>query len=106
MISSVVNLNSGTKLPLETDAWQLVQTKELELIELHLMPGKTIPKHRNPSDVLFYVLEGEGVLCIGSKSYSLNKGDCTLVLKEKGRSWLNTSDKKLKLLVIKRANKE
>jgi quercetin dioxygenase-like cupin family protein len=102
----VSNLNTGSKLPIGVEAWRLIQTRELELIQIHLKPNETISQHRNPQDVIFYVLEGEGELTIESNSYCMNKGDCIFVGNEKVRGWINWSDAELKLLIVKKRLEE
>lgn len=101
MDNPVSNLNTGAKLTIGVEAWRLIQTKQLELIQIHLKPNETIGQHRNPIDVVFYVLKGEGELTVESVSYCMNKGDCIFVENAKLRGWVNWSDQELKLLIIK-----
>jgi len=79
----------------------LMQEDRVNLVHLRLKTGESIPIHKNPVDVMFYVIKGSGVLQIGSKKHSINEGSGILITAEEDRSWSNTDESDLELLVIK-----
>lgn len=95
------NLENSPKVPFELDAFILHSEKPVELVHLLLKPGEKLEKHKNPFDVIFFVIEGEGMLALENEQYSLKKNDVLKVTSDQSRSWDNSSVKDLRLLVIK-----
>jgi len=95
------NLENSPKVPFDLDAFILHSEKPVELVLLLLKPGENLEKHKNPFDVIFFVNEGEGVLVVENEQYSLKKNDVLKVTSDQSRAWENSTEKDLRLLVIK-----
>ncbi len=101
MDNTIYNTENAIKLPIPLDAWKLISTEQAEVIVLKLKAGEKLESHKNNVNVMFYVLEGRGILEIDEEKLFMNKGDIILVKKEKQRGWENNSGSGLQLLVIK-----
>jgi quercetin dioxygenase-like cupin family protein len=97
----IFNCANAIKLPKTIDAWRLFQGKQVEIIQLELKPAENIAAHKNNLDVVFYVLEGNGVMEINEQLLNATAGDCIPVEKDSYRGWSNNGTKVLKLLAIK-----
>ena len=98
---TIQNLSNSPKVPFELDAFILHSEKQVEIIHLLLKPGEHLSDHKNPFDVIFFVIEGSGILNINMENFTLKNNDTIKVTKDKKRSWSNTSEKDLRILVIK-----
>jgi len=49
------------------DAREISDTKSAQVMHITLLPGESLKKHITPVDVVFYVLEGRGVVEIGEE---------------------------------------
>ena len=56
-------------------AKQLLKKESAQVNQLHLEPGDEIPPHAVPVDVFFYVVAGEGTLCIGDQEAVVKQGE-------------------------------
>ena len=99
MYHSKTDTDNSEKLPLPQDAWLLFQFDNHEVIRLDLKPGEGIDAHANPWRILFYVLQGEGSLTIHKEQTILKTNQSIAVKANVVRSWLNTGNQVLKLLV-------
>ncbi len=97
----IQNLNNSPKVPFDLDGYILHSEKQLELVHLVLKPGENLSEHKNPFDVIFYVVQGSGILTVENDSYALNANDTNKITSDKNRSWKNTGNQDLKILVIK-----
>ncbi|MDY6801491.1 MAG: cupin domain-containing protein [Bacteroidota bacterium] len=97
----VQNIQNAPKVPIELEAHILHSEKPVELVHLLLRPGEQLAGHKNPFDVVFFVIEGSGILTINGESKNLKATDTLKVTSEINRGWKNKSDKDLKILVIK-----
>ncbi len=59
--------------PHGVDARKIYASPDAEVIHMALKPGEALKKHTTPVDVFFYVLEGKGVVEIGSESVEVTK---------------------------------
>jgi quercetin dioxygenase-like cupin family protein len=98
---AIFNCANAEKLPKEIDAWRLFQGKQVEIIQLELKPAESIAVHKNSLDVVFYVVEGSGLVHHNGQILSAVTGDCIPVEKDSDRGWSNNGTKTLKLLAIK-----
>ena len=48
---------------------------EIGIINLVLKPGEQVPSHKTPVDVLFQVIEGEGIVTVGEENAVVLSGD-------------------------------
>ncbi len=83
------------------DARKLYESNDAVVVVIALKPGQSLKKHITPVDVVFYVLEGEGIVQIGDEKLFVQKD--TLIESPKNilHCWYNESDKELKIMVIK-----
>ena len=95
------NLGNSPKVPFDLEAFILHSEKQIEIVHLKLSPGEKLEEHKNPFDVIFFVIEGSGILTIDGTNYNLLSNDVLKVTSEKNRGWENTSDMDLRILVIK-----
>lgn len=86
-------------------ALKCFNNKELEIILLSLKKGESIPMHKNPYDVLFYVISGRGMLTTEVEEINLGKNELAYVQKEEDRSWINNDEEVLELMVLKMLHK-
>lgn len=75
--------------------------ENLEIILLTLKRGESIPLHKNPFEVLFYVKSGKGILTVESTAYPLSENDLASVSNNENRSWTNQDEEPLELIVMK-----
>ncbi len=97
----IQNLKNSPKVPFDLNAYILHTEGQVELVHLLLKPGEKLDEHKNPFDVIFYVIEGSGILSVEGEKYELKLNDTTKVTSEKMRGWSNHGNSDLRLLVIK-----
>jgi quercetin dioxygenase-like cupin family protein len=104
MYQEIIQIENAEKLPLPQDAWILHRFENHEIIRLDLAKGEAIEDHVNPWRIIFYVLEGEGILNVEGKEEHLNANQSMAVEAGKSRYWRNSGGDLLRLLVIKTKN--
>lgn len=77
------------------------KNEKIEMLEITMKQNESIPMHYNPVHVVFYVVEGEGELQIGTQSFHLKAGEIAEIHPDEERSWSNPFEKELKLVVVK-----
>lgn len=97
----IKNLTNSSRVPFDLDAFILHSEEKIEIVHLVLKPGEKLEKHTNPFDVIFFVIEGKGVLDVENEKIQLNATDTLKISSEKNRSWENTYTNDLRILVIK-----
>ncbi len=97
----IQNLSNSPKVPFDLDGHILHSEKQIELIHLLLKPGEKLDEHKNPFDVIFFVVEGSGTLTIESNTYKITATDVTKITSEKMRGLQNHTNNDLRILVIK-----
>ncbi|OFX85646.1 MAG: hypothetical protein A2W99_06325 [Bacteroidetes bacterium GWF2_33_16] len=97
----IQNLQNSLKVPFALEAHILHSEKPIELVHLLLKPGDTLGYHKNPFDVVFFVIEGSGLLSVDGKKQQLHINDTLKVRREMMRGWENNTQSNLCLLVIK-----
>lgn len=70
-------------------------------VHILLKPGERLRRHITPVDVMFYVLEGEGVIEIGDEKQRVSKDTAVHSPEKIVHCWYNESDKPLRVLVLK-----
>lgn len=84
-----------------------VETKKIydheNALGVHILmkPGERLRRHITPVDVMFYVLEGEGVVEIGDEKKTVIQDTAIHSPAKIVHCWYNESDKPLRVLVIK-----
>ena len=89
------------KNPHGVKAQKLYTSEYASIMQITLKPGEKLRKHIPPVDVIFYVLEGKGIVEIGDEKKEVVKD--TRIHNPKGilMCWYNESDELLRFLVIK-----
>lgn len=95
------SLDRADKVPFNLEGRKMFTSEKVEIIHLTLKPGEVLEKHTNPFDVVFYILEGSGIVETEDES-KLVEPDMTVEI-QKGiqRGVKNTSNGLLRLLVVK-----
>ena len=70
-------------------------------VHILLLPGEKLRRHTTPVDVMFYVLEGEGIIEIGGEKKTVTQDTAIHSPAKIVHCWYNESDKPLRVLVIK-----
>jgi mannose-6-phosphate isomerase-like protein (cupin superfamily) len=87
--------------PHGVDARIISDTESAQVVHITLQPGESLKKHITPVDVVFYVLEGRGVVEIGDEK--MNVGPDTLIESPAKipHRWMNENSDTLRILVVK-----
>lgn len=83
------------------DVRDLYSNENALIVHINLKPGEELKPHLTSVDVAFYVLEGEGTVLIGEEKQEVKAGTLVESPKMNAHCWYNTSDKDLRVLVIK-----
>ena len=70
-------------------------------VHLRLKPGEKLRRHITPVDVMFYVLEGEGIVEVGPKKKTVVKDTAIYSPAKVVHCWYNESDSDLRVLIVK-----
>ncbi|NLJ82633.1 MAG: cupin domain-containing protein [Bacteroidales bacterium] len=97
----IIRSEDKTQILEKPKAFLYHKNNEIELVKLNLQQNDEVALHINPIKVVFYVIEGSGVLTIGTSSYTLQAGDMAEVHPDEERGWSNPNPESLKILVIK-----
>ncbi len=87
--------------PHGVDARSLSDTANAQVSHIALKPGESLKKHITPVDVVFYVLEGRGVVEIGDEREDVGPDTLIESPAKIPHRWINESDKAVRILVIK-----
>jgi quercetin dioxygenase-like cupin family protein len=98
---NIRNLTNSPQVPFDLDAFILHSEEKIEIVHLLLKPGEKLNEHKNPFDVIFFVVEGKGTLSVETEEYILKKNDTVKITSDKNRGWVNKSNQNLRMLVIK-----
>jgi mannose-6-phosphate isomerase-like protein (cupin superfamily) len=87
--------------PHGVDVRGLCDTTNAQVAHITLKPGESLKRHITPVSVIFYVLEGNGIVEIGDERKEV--GSDTLSESPAGipNRWLNESGERMRVLVIK-----
>lgn len=87
--------------PHGVDARKMYDTKNAQVVLITLNPGEKLRRHITPVDVIFYVLEGKGLVEIGNEKTEVCKDTLIDSPARIPHCWYNESDNILRFLVIK-----
>ena len=87
--------------PHGVDARNLSDTKMAQVVHISLQPGESLKKHVTPVDVVFYVLEGQGVVEIGEERKEVGMDTLIESPARIPHRWINESKGLVRILVIK-----
>jgi len=101
MKSTHISQAEIVKNPHGVKSQRLHASEHVSLMQITLKPGEKLRQHITPVDVLFYLLEGDGIVEIGDEKKEVSKD--TLIDSPKGimHCWYNEGDSLLRFLVIK-----
>ncbi len=83
------------------DARNISDTENAQVAHITLQPGEALKKHITPVDVVFYVLQGRGVVEIGEERAEVLADTLIESPAKIAHRWINESQKALCILVIK-----
>ena len=70
-------------------------------VHIYFKPRERLRRHITPVDVMFYVLEGEGVVEIGDEKQTVGKDTVIHSPAKIVHCWYNDSNQPLRILVLK-----
>ncbi len=87
--------------PHGVDARGISDTESAQVVHITLEPGESLKKHITPVDVVFYVLEGRGVVEIGDELKEVGPDTLIESPAKIPHRWMNESSGVVRILVIK-----
>lgn len=99
-ITDVAKVVSGPN-PHHVDARKIYDSPHAMAVVITLNPGEALKKHITPVDVFFYVLEGTGVVEIGSEKQTVGKDILVESPAKIPHKWTNESNAVFRVLVVK-----
>jgi mannose-6-phosphate isomerase-like protein (cupin superfamily) len=97
----IKTLTTAEKVPFNLDGRKMYAGQKVELIHLCLKSGEVLDKHSNPFDVVFYILEGNGIVETDDQSTSVEPDMSIEIESGVNRGLTNTGNGDLRLLVVK-----
>jgi len=88
--------------PHNVDVRKVHGSPSTDVVVITLQPGETLKKHMTPVDVLFYVLEGKGIVVIGDEETEVEKDSLVESPKNVPHLLINGSDDVFRVMVIKK----
>ncbi len=89
------------KNPHGVDARALHDSEHALVSHITLQPGEALKRHITPVDVVFYVVEGTGVVEVGDEKLEVTADTLIDSPAKIPHCWYNESDAVLRFLVIK-----
>lgn len=99
-ITDVSKVVSGPN-PHHVDARKIYDSPHAMAVVITLNPGEALKKHITPVDVFFYVLEGTGIVEIGSEKQTVGKDMLVESPAKIPHTWKNESNAVFRVLVVK-----
>jgi len=87
--------------PHGVDVRNLSDTENAQVGHITLQPGQSLKKHITPVDVVFYVLEGQGIVEIGDERKQVEADTLIESPARIPHRWLNESKGLVRILVVK-----
>lgn len=87
--------------PHGVDARNISDTENAQVVHITLQPGEALKKHITPVDVVFYVLEGRGVVEIGEERAEVEADTLIESPAKIVHRWINECEGLLRILVVK-----
>jgi quercetin dioxygenase-like cupin family protein len=87
--------------PHGVDARNLSDKDHAQVVQITLQPGEFLKKHITPVDVVFYVLEGQGIVEIGEERKEVGADTLIESPAKIPHRWINESKGQVRILVIK-----
>lgn len=83
------------------DARRIHENNDVQVMHMHLKPDEKLKPHKMPVDVFFYVLEGKGIVQVGSEKMEVIKDDLIDSPKNILHCLFNESQKDFRVLIVK-----
>ena len=83
------------------DARNISDNDSAQVMHISLQPGESLKKHITPVNVVFYVLEGQGVVEIGEERKEVGADTLIESPAKIPHRWINESKGLVRILVIK-----
>jgi mannose-6-phosphate isomerase-like protein (cupin superfamily) len=99
-ITDVAKVISGPN-PHHVDARKIYDTDNAIAVVITLQPGESLKKHMTPVDVFFYVLEGTGIVEIGTERAEVKKDQLVESPARIPHRWINETKTVFRVLVVK-----
>ena len=99
-ITKVADAVSGPN-PHHVDARKVYESPHAMAVVITLQPGESLKKHITPVDVIFYVLEGTGIVEIGNERATCTKDMLIESPAKVPHRWINESSAVFRVLVVK-----
>jgi mannose-6-phosphate isomerase-like protein (cupin superfamily) len=80
---------------------KLYGSEKIQVNHITLKPGEQLKKHTTPVDVLFYVLQGTGVVEIGDEKKEVGKDTLIDSPAKIPHCWYNQGTETLKVLLLR-----
>lgn len=90
-----------TQNPHGVDARRIYDTDDAQVVHISLKPGEVLKCHSTPENVIFYVLEGKGVVEIGNEKKEVGTDTLIESPAKIPHCWFNGSENILRFLVVK-----
>ncbi len=92
---------SGKKNPHNVDARLLYDKPNAQAVHIKLSPGQSLLPHITPTEVFFYILEGNGTVEVGDETREVETD--TLIESPKGikHRLMNSGESDFRFLVVK-----
>ena len=87
--------------PHKVDVRRISDQESAQVVHITLMPGEALKKHITPVDVVFYVLDGRGVVEIGDEREEVGRDTLIESPAKIAHRWINESDGPVRILVVK-----
>ncbi|AZR72782.1 hypothetical protein BBF96_04860 [Anoxybacter fermentans] len=83
---------------------QVINRREVAVINVILQPGEVLPIHVTPVDVFFYVHQGKGTIIVGEEKQVVKQGEIVLGPKNIPHGLIASKDTEFSVLVVKTPN--
>ena len=99
----IINIKTAPAManPHRVNAAPVYDTEHAQMVHITLQPGEALKKHITPVDVCFLVLEGTGVVEIGTEKQTVGPDSLIESPARIPHCWYNESDAPLRVLVVK-----
>lgn len=87
--------------PHGVDVRRIFEGDKVQVAHITLKPGEQLKKHTTPTDVLFYVLEGTGIVEIGDEKKEVDKDTLIDSPAKIPHCWYNEGTDTLRVLLIR-----
>lgn len=87
--------------PHQVDARLIYDHDHAQAVHLRLEPGEALRRHITPTDVFFFVIEGQGVVEVGEEQLEVRADMLVESPADIPHRILNPSDAPLRVLVVK-----